>query len=135
MDEQGDDRFKKVEWFSMSFHLLINSLCNTYWKLCRVTFLLVYGRWQTTYQCLDWALNFPDPEDIVNDNFHQFKVRMTRNYCNKASIDKGLREIQKNFTLWAKEYAIYMQYLILLKWSNALLMDATWKIINAYFKN
>ena len=48
MELNGDDRFANVEWFSGSFHLLINSLQNLNGKHSKDIFSFFWSQWRKT---------------------------------------------------------------------------------------
>ena len=121
MEKDGDDRFKKVEWFSGSFHLMINSLRNLNGKHSKEFFSSVCRRWRKSNQRLDWALACPDPKDIFNE-LYQYKVATTRNLCDKVGIEATPREINEYLVERAVAYPVCLLALIHLKFTTVILM-------------
>ena len=121
MEQRGDYSFDKVEWFSMSFHLMINSLRNLNGKHSKEAFVSVCKRWRNTTQRLDWALACPDPKDIFNELF-QYKIAMIRNVCDNVGTDENPRVIHDYLIQRSMEYPICMLYLIHLKFTTLILM-------------
>ena len=119
-EEQGDEKYAKAMWFSMPFHLMINSLRNLNGKHSREAFIAVNKQWRKSSQRLDWALNCPDPKDIFNE-LYQYVVGMTRNLCDQVG-DQDNRSIYSHQLARAKQYPICFMFLIHLKFSTIILM-------------
>jgi len=121
MEERGDNSFAKVEWFSMSFHLMINSLRNLNGKHSKEAFVSVCKRWRNSTQRLDWALACPDPKDIFNELF-QYKIAMIRNVCDNVGTEADPRTIHDYLIERAVNYPVCMLYLLHLKFTTFILM-------------
>jgi hypothetical protein len=119
-EAKGDHSYDKVEWFSMAFHLMINSIRNLNSKHSKQVYVAFTRRWRKTTQRLDWALACPDPKDIFNE-LYQYKVALTRNLCdNVDSADN--RVIHDHAIARAKKYPIVHLILIHLKMTTIILM-------------
>ena len=120
MELDGDNSFANVEWFSGSFHLLINSLRNLNGKHSKDMFSFFWSQWRKTSPRLDWALGCSDPRDVLNELF-QHKVANTRNIVDHLV---GMNQIERNEHIVerAEKYPIVHSILTHLKFTNAILM-------------